>query len=144
MNIRLPKNLLTNIGQSNIITAIILTMFIAFIFGFYTLNLEINKPKKPLFAQITIDKVTKNTDKSKKFEHQIVIIRHLGGDPIEVKDISIVVTIYRNRVPIRMCILSGFPWKACVGCSISKHLIKGDQIIDRNTSHYAYTLGKIK
>jgi len=130
-------------GQVNIIAIIALTLFVVLVFGLYTLNLEVDTPKRPLFVQITVDKITKDTDKSKKFEDQIVIIRHIGGNSIKVRDMSIIVTIYRNGNPIKKCILSRFPWNVCIGCTIPKSSIKGDQIIDRCPNHYSYALGEI-
>ncbi len=130
-------------GQTNIIAVIVLTLSVVVIFGIYTLNLEIDMPKKSLFIQITIDKITKDTGKSKKFEDQIIIIRHLGGDSINVKNMILVVTVYRDNKPIKKCTLSEFPWKVCIGCTIPKSSIKGDQIIDRSPNHYSYALGEI-
>ncbi|ADB58089.1 hypothetical protein [Archaeoglobus profundus] len=128
-------------GSNHVIACILLlaltvTTFLTFR-GFYTLTIE-----KPTFVYVEIEDIT--VDHSKRYNDQIVIIRHIIGDSLNVKDLRLHVVVYRGDYPIKSCILQKFPWRHGVGINnLPPNAVVGDDIIDNNPNHYSRYLGEL-
>ena len=127
-------------GISHIISAVLL--FLTIIVASITLYslFDYSNPEKPTFVKVEIlgifDKGSKNGD-------QILVLKHIAGDPINVKEMKIHITILR-RDSIRSCTIQNFPWKYGVGVNnLPQNAVIGDNIVDNNPNHYSDYLGEI-
>ncbi len=114
-----------------------LTVSFAYVAFHYIGDFEVSKPT---FVKIKIDKVTKD---DKRFHDQVVILRHVVGDPLKVKDVKILLTVFHSG-KVESCTLQNFPWKFGVGINkLPEDSVVGDDLIDENPNHYSRYLGEI-
>ncbi len=128
-------------GFSQIISSILLVILVILASStLYILETDI-KIGRPVFVKIKIVDITGEGEN--KFDNQIVILKHVGGDSIEVKNMRIHLTVQREN-EIKSCILQEFPWKFGIGINnLSEGAIEGEDIIDLNPNHYSKYMGEI-
>ena len=115
-----------------------LTVSFAYVAFRYVGDFEVSKPT---FVKIKIDKVTEGNGKI--YHDQVVILRHIAGDPLKVKDVKILLTVLHGG-KVESCTLQNFPWKFGVGINkLPDDSVVGDDLIDENPNHYSRYLGEI-
>lgn len=119
------------------IVAIILIVSVTILTALYLETFDFGNIEKPVFAIFEIEKITKG----RGFESQVVILRHVAGENLDVRKMSLNVVIYRGGVPVKSCILQNFPWKH--ETTLPPNAVVGDEIIDRCPIHYAKYLGEL-
>ncbi len=123
---------------SSYIISVVLILSLLIIASVYLTTIKIERVDKPVFAVFRIEKITKGY----RFD-QVVVIRHIAGEPLYVKDMALHVVIYRDGKPIKSCTIQNFPWSYGVGYTLPSNAINGDDIIDENPNHYARYLGEL-
>ena len=128
-------------GSSYVISCILL-IALTFLTLYAIKDIYIPEVHKPTFVVVKIDEITKSKSCPHCNDDRVVIIKHLAGEPLDIKNMKIHVTVSRNGSS-KSCILQNFPWRYGVGIVLTSNELVGDDIIDRNPNNYAKYLGEI-
>ncbi len=126
---------------SGYIIACILSVALTFLI-FYSLTIGIPQVQKPTFVVVKIDRITDSRSCPYCNDDRVVILRHVAGEPLDVRGMKIYVTVLRKD-DSKSCTLQNFPWRYGIGSVLTSNEVVGDNIIDRNPNNYAKYLGEI-
>ncbi|WP_457548700.1 hypothetical protein [Archaeoglobus sp.] len=115
---------------------------LTFLLTFTVMDIHAPNVHKPTFVVVKIDRITKSKSCSYCNDDRVVILKHLAGEPLNIKNMKIHVTVSRNGSS-KSCILQNFPWRYGIGIILTSNELVGDDIIDRNPNDYAKYLGEI-
>jgi len=125
-------------GISNVLgflLIIILTLILSISIFIFNINLQ-----KTPFVCVKDSKILPKSGNA-WWEEQVVELIHMGGDKIDVKDLKILIEVYRNNVIIKRGVLDDFPWK-CNSTFIRKRIV-GDVIIQTSPHNCTKFLGEL-